>query len=86
MMDYSIKSILERRACAKTASSVDALKASLTLGWDTITKDEVHGACQSAIKRSSCGGDTLKIKFFPVFRRSKEISYFKCHSFRSLIA
>ena len=42
--------ILERRACTKTFSSVDHLKASLLTAWDTITEEVVHAVCGSALK------------------------------------
>ena len=51
VMDFSIWSILERRACQKNLRCVDALKVALRSAWETISEEEVRAACGSTVKR-----------------------------------
>ncbi len=44
-MDFSLWSILEQRACAKSHKSVVALKISLKKAWAKIPKEVIQAAC-----------------------------------------
>ena len=45
VMDYSILSILEARACTKPYANVESLKSSITKEWNPISEETVHASC-----------------------------------------
>lgn len=51
VMDYSIWSILENEACAKTHQSIEALKKSLEAAWKKIPQDVIDRAVDDFPKR-----------------------------------
>lgn len=50
-LDYSVWGILQARACAKTHTSIDALKADLNKAWRGISQNVIRAACMSFRKR-----------------------------------
>jgi len=50
-MDYSIWSILEARACAKSHKSLELLKQSLQREWDRISVEEVRRVAENFLAR-----------------------------------
>ena len=46
-MDYSIWSILETKACAKTQTNIESLKASLKREWDEIPQETLRAAVEA---------------------------------------
>ena len=50
-MDFSIWSILQKNACAKSHSSVEALKKSLHREWEKIPQDNLRAAVEAFPQR-----------------------------------
>ena len=50
-MDFSVWSILEARACAKSHKSLDSLKQALLREWDKISVQELRAICKNFPKR-----------------------------------
>ena len=50
-MDYSIWSILETKACAKTHTNIESLKASLRREWDKIPQETLRAAVEAFPRR-----------------------------------
>ena len=50
-MDFSIWSILEAKACAKSVANLGILKANLVKAWDEITAEEVRTIAESIVPR-----------------------------------
>jgi transposase len=50
-LDYSIWSILEAKACAKSHASVDALKVSLRAAWEAISVETLRIVCDDFPRR-----------------------------------
>jgi hypothetical protein len=50
-LDFFLWSILETNACAKSHTSLDALKRSLVCAWDNIPQDIIRSAVDSVPKR-----------------------------------
>ncbi|KAI6646109.1 hypothetical protein LOD99_9460 [Oopsacas minuta] len=50
-MDFSIWSILEKNACAKSHSSVEALKKSLHREWEKIPQDNLRATVETFTQR-----------------------------------
>ena len=51
VMDFSIWSILEAKACSKSHQSIEALKKSLVAAWNKIPQDVIDRAVDDFPKR-----------------------------------
>ena len=50
-MDFSIRSILETKACANSHSSIESLKRSFTRAWEQIPQETIRAAVEAFPRR-----------------------------------